>query len=312
MTRTSATIKVELTRPGTLPRVYAVQGEKESRQIKFQLYENGDEWKGAVGAAANVRFRRADGTGGSFAGTTVSGNAVYVALSEAVCTKAGPVVMVVELSENGVVLATWPVTVQVFANPGYQTMVEEPEAGAQGKHQAAEPYIIDLSSEVSLREEDPGEYGIDVSRLVDVSAVLAARENGSQIVLKLQKGDEEAESVLVPLDYQGSAEVNQGANHYFGGVTCAFKGSLSLVQFTVNPDPPLDLTAFVWIQSVRTDTVGGDPDGVATTVKLDFTNWDNGSFTETLSDGTVKEHAVVRDEAGSITAIGGIEILGVS
>ena len=47
------------------------------------------------------------------------------------------------------------------------------------------------------------------------------------------------------------------------------------------------------------------------TTKLDFTNWDNGSFTEYLDDGTSVVHTVTRDGDGNITAVGGITIVGV-
>ena len=49
-----------------------------------------------------------------------------------------------------------------------------------------------------------------------------------------------------------------------------------------------------------------------TTVSLDFSNWNNGSFTENLSDGTTVEHAVEFDESGIPTSIGGISVYGVS
>lgn len=40
----------------------------------------------------------------------------------------------------------------------------------------------------------------------------------------------------------------------------------------------------------------------STTVKLDFTNWDNGSFTETLADGTVYDYGVTLDDRGLPTS----------
>ena len=48
------------------------------------------------------------------------------------------------------------------------------------------------------------------------------------------------------------------------------------------------------------------------TTALDFTNWDSGSFTETLSDGTTVTHTVTLDANGIPTAIDGITITGVS
>lgn len=49
-----------------------------------------------------------------------------------------------------------------------------------------------------------------------------------------------------------------------------------------------------------------------TTTALDFSNWDNGSFKETLSDGTTVTHTVTCDANGVITKIGDITVSGVS
>lgn len=122
-------INVDLARPGSLPRIYAVQGEKDTREILFFLFMSSAEWDEADGAAANVRFRRADSTGGDFAAGAVEGNKLKVVLNEAVCAKAGPVTLLVELSLDGAVIATWPMTVQVASNPGYQPIAENPDAG---------------------------------------------------------------------------------------------------------------------------------------------------------------------------------------
>ena len=40
-----------------------------------------------------------------------------------------------------------------------------------------------------------------------------------------------------------------------------------------------------------------------TTTNIDFSNWDNGSFTETLSDGTTVDYAVTFDSDGKPTKI---------
>lgn len=46
------------------------------------------------------------------------------------------------------------------------------------------------------------------------------------------------------------------------------------------------------------------------TVSLDFTNWDSGSFTETLSDGNVIAHTVTFDDSGNVVSVDGITITG--
>ena len=47
---------------------------------------------------------------------------------EAVCDKAGPVTVTVELSQGNSVIATWPIVVQVMPNPGARDPVEYVEA----------------------------------------------------------------------------------------------------------------------------------------------------------------------------------------
>lgn len=153
-------------------------------------------------------------------------------------------------------------------------------------------YIIDLSEKVSLKEEDFSAYGIDVSSLVDAAAVLAAKENGSQIVLKLQKGDTAGEYVFVPLEYHGSTNANQGVNHYFGGATCVFRESVSLVQFTVNPDDPLQLDASVFIRSVPTSSLE-QPRSV------DMTNYEAGKIRLTYANDEAMDVSVEFDANGN-------------
>jgi hypothetical protein len=156
----------------------------------------------------------------------------------------------------------------------------------------AAQYVIDLSSEISLKEEDFTKYGLDVSRLVDANAVLTAWENGSQIVLKLQKGDETDKFVLVPLEYNGSTNANQGVNHYFGGVTCVFRESVSLVQFIVNPDDPLQLDASVSIRSVPTSNLE-QPRSV------DMTNYEAGKIRLTYANDEAMDVSVEFDTNGN-------------
>lgn len=59
------------------------------------------------------------------------------------------------------------------------------------------------------------------------------------------------------------------------------------------------------------NAIAAIPEPLATKA-LDFSNWENGSFAETLEDDSDITHAVVFDEDGAITSIGGIEIWGLS
>lgn len=48
------------------------------------------------------------------------------------------------------------------------------------------------------------------------------------------------------------------------------------------------------------------------TAELDFSNWDNGSFTETLADGTTITHTVGFNSSGNVVNVGGIQIVGIN
>lgn len=52
-------------------------------------------------------------------------------------------------------------------------------------------------------------------------------------------------------------------------------------------------------------------DEVLKTTALDFSNWQSGSFKESLGDGSVVTHDVVFDDNGNVTSVGGIAISGV-
>ena len=152
----------------------------------------------------------------------------------------------------------------------------------------AAQYVIDLSSKVSIERESYTEYGTDVSSLVDANAVLEARKNGSQIVLKLQKGDVAGNYVLVTLN---SYAENNGI-HYLGGTTCVFRESLSTVYMNLAPDDPLQLDAGVWIQSVPTTSLE-QPRSV------DMTNYDTGKIRLTYANDEAMDVSVEFDTNGN-------------
>lgn len=122
-------IYLDIAHPGILPRIYAVQGEAESRVILFSMRCNGTDWSPPEGSEVSVGFCRADGTGGVYgttedgsAAVTLLGNLLSVVLTKEVCAAVGPVDLTVEISSGGAVLATWPVRVEVRANPAQESL----------------------------------------------------------------------------------------------------------------------------------------------------------------------------------------------
>lgn len=166
-------ISIDLARPGVLPRVYAMQGEKNSRGILFHLLNNGQAWDPGEDCGVMVHFRRADGSGDSYnkaedSTTAVSqaGSQIAVYLIGAVCERAGPVALTVELTKDDTVLATWPLQVKVVANPGCQPVVpgNHSAGGSMGYYDvdltgpgnlevtAGQLTAMDVTSEISLQE----------------------------------------------------------------------------------------------------------------------------------------------------------------
>lgn len=122
-------IHLDIAHPGILPRVYAVQGEAESRVILFSMRCNGTDWSPPEGSEVSVGFCRADGSGGVYgtkedgsAAVTLQGSRLSVVLTREVCAAVGPVDLTVEISSGGAVLATWPVRVEVRANPAQESL----------------------------------------------------------------------------------------------------------------------------------------------------------------------------------------------
>lgn len=343
---TVTTIHVDLARPGPLPRAYAVQGEKNSRQIIFCLHENGVPWGIDAECGVAVHYRRADGTGGSFNANadgapevTISENLLHLTLSAAMCARPGPVTLVVELSKDDTAIATWPILVQVAANPGCQ----DPSGYIEGIQWTPNRYLgTDENGNVVAKgyldgslELDLTAYAVDYSKAVQVLDVTDAIEPAL-----LQALAEGKEPRLVRVKFlSGAGQAVEMALHdrfvmstgfyaYFGT-----SGNLTYVSYsTMFLVFGYDADAGTWHAKLRcymnqlkdfVKTVNGQaPDeggnvevavsGLTGTAKLDFTNWDSGSFTETLSDGTTVEHTVTRDADGNITAIDSIEIVGVS
>lgn len=112
------------------PRVYAVQGDKNSRGIRLRLYQSGVPYDPGA-ATVVVRYCRADGSGGSYdtmedgskAGY-VGVNAVTAYLAPAVLSVPGPVRVSVGLILEEQEINTFSVIVDVEANPGLVVTAE--------------------------------------------------------------------------------------------------------------------------------------------------------------------------------------------
>lgn len=124
--------KMDFARRGPTQTVSVVQDDKYSRNLEFTLMENGEAWNRPETLSVVVRYRKPDGTGGSYdtlpngnAACSVVGNVATVALAPQVCTVPGTVRLVVALVSGTTELHTFMVNIDVQANPGLQVSSED-------------------------------------------------------------------------------------------------------------------------------------------------------------------------------------------
>ena len=113
-------IKMDLVRAEAAPRVDVVQDDKYCRDLEIHLYANGIPYELPENCSVLIRFRKADGKGGTYdtmpdetQAWSVSGNVVTVKLAPQVCTKAGEVMLWVVLLHEESELNSFPVGIYV-------------------------------------------------------------------------------------------------------------------------------------------------------------------------------------------------------
>ena len=121
-------IQVNLTDKQERPSIDAVQGDG-AKAVKISLFAEGEAWAIPDGAAALIRYRKLDGTGGSYdtmpdgsAAYTVSGNAITVRLAPETMTDSGVTQLQVVLRKDGAELAAFTMNLSVEPDPSIDTM----------------------------------------------------------------------------------------------------------------------------------------------------------------------------------------------
>ena len=140
------TVRIELSRPGPLPTLYATAGDQYSRFVEMHLYENGAPYTPPEGTACLVGWRREGGACGNYSTITESddttthsayqlqGSALTVELSADVCRLAGRVfVNVALIGADGARLHTWELVCQVERGA-----VADSEDGSQPSESASQ------------------------------------------------------------------------------------------------------------------------------------------------------------------------------
>lgn len=121
-------LSIDLSGKQNAPVVYAVQGEKNSRKIKFLIFQNGVSLAVDTVDQVLVSYQKPDGHGGVY--DTLEGgtlayefdasvhNSVTITLAEQVLTTPGNVLLIVSFIAENSVMSTFHVIVNVEENPG--------------------------------------------------------------------------------------------------------------------------------------------------------------------------------------------------
>lgn len=118
-------IKIDFTNPGNAPhKLNMVQGDANTRAVAISLTENGTAFAFPTEAAAMVRYRKTDGTGGVYdtmpngsAACSIDGNTVTVLVAPQMLTCPGMVWASVALTDGDGLLGTFHFAIQVQADP---------------------------------------------------------------------------------------------------------------------------------------------------------------------------------------------------
>lgn len=111
----------------TVPGFDAVCGDRNTRELEIALYAGGTEWMVPEGTGVSVRYRKPDGTGGSYDllpnGTTaweISGNRVTVAMAPQTMTVPGCVILTVCLAAGEREISTFQILMNVRPAVGWE------------------------------------------------------------------------------------------------------------------------------------------------------------------------------------------------
>lgn len=129
------TLSIDLSGKQNAPVVYAVQGEKNSRKIRFDLFNNGVQWVIDRTASVLISYKKPDGHGGmydvldsgesAFEFVENSTNSVIITLAKQVLTTVGNVPLMVSFMVGDKILSTFSISLDVSENPGIDVAESE-------------------------------------------------------------------------------------------------------------------------------------------------------------------------------------------
>ena len=128
--RVTNTIKIDFTSPGIPPKITAITGDVNARQLHVLLFDGGAAFQAPANASAVVRYRRSDGHGGAYDTLPDGSSAITwndnrsemdVVLAPAVAAAPGGIILDVLISTPDAQLATFSVLLEILKNPSIGT-----------------------------------------------------------------------------------------------------------------------------------------------------------------------------------------------
>ena len=118
--------------PGLVPRIHAVQGDSLTRQVAVTLLSDGRDWTIPAGTGAAIRYRKPDGTGGSYdslpdgsCAWAAAENVITFALAPQMLTVPGCVEAQAVLVSGTDILATFSFQLIVTRDPSLDAIESE-------------------------------------------------------------------------------------------------------------------------------------------------------------------------------------------
>lgn len=126
--RITSQLNMDFVRRNSSARVWAVQGDCMSREVRISLFEDGSVWTVPEGVTASLRYIRSDGTGGSYdtlpdgtQGWRVEGSTVTMTLAPQLTAQAGLMQCHLVLTQGAKLVASFP----------FHLIVEEAQMASQ-------------------------------------------------------------------------------------------------------------------------------------------------------------------------------------
>ena len=145
--KTTQKIKLDLTRRGISPRIYAVQGDLYTRMVELSLSADGIPWQIPKDTKILIRYQKPDRTvslydtlpNGRCAYST-RGNTVTVAIASDALALAGDVPLVISLIQGQEALSTLEIILTVEPNHGTEPV--PPELGVLFSEFSPRPKVL--------------------------------------------------------------------------------------------------------------------------------------------------------------------------